>query len=268
MQIARLRRAPQAPLDSVVRAAVGWLTARARCGRSALHRPPAHRPTSWARVACAGSAPGCRSIASAAPISRPPFRKNRPPRSRTSSPACGTISAGSPASSPISTGCMHRRSEHPARGRHRRTIRISDDRFHRLRDDGKPALVLHRPSRQLGAPGACGGAASGSIRRCSYRPPNIRAISDAILEDPRRLHGHAGRHRPRRAGPARACARARPPCRHAGRPILRARGRRDLLRPHLQGQSAARAARPPLRMPDPRRARGAAARTGITSAVE
>ncbi len=241
--------------------AVGRRRRRMDRGRvAALHAP--HRPpTAWpmrGAGCCARSARGCRSIASAAPTSPPPFPKNRRRRSRPSSRRLGQ-------SRP------RRRRVRPSRPLRDLDIRSGPGRLTSSFDEPSADRVawharrrqagagLRRASRQLGTARA-GGRSATARRDVLYRPPNIRAIADAIVEIRAGCMGTlvpTGLDAPIKL--ARAL-RARRACRHAGRSVRRARRRRDVLRPHLQGQSADRAARPPHRLPDPRHPRGPAAR--------
>ncbi len=144
-------RGRRSPISSA--ASRGWKAARCSARSSSISRPDGHgseqiergiaaapaatrcsafspctrsapsgcsMPTRMANFAGAadahGSGRGCPSTASAAPISPRRFRKNRPPRSKQSCAASGTISAASAPSSPISTGCgtTTRRARRPA----------------------------------------------------------------------------------------------------------------------------------------------------------
>ena len=187
--------------------------------------------------------------------------KIRRPRSKRSCAASGTISAVSRPSSPISTAC-DLEPDPEAEGDIIYTPETSE-RFQQLARDGKPALIFaaHLANWELPALVAARYRLDTTVL---YRRPNIGAVSDAVHRHPRRQHGHAGC-RPvstRRSSSLRVL-RSRRPRRHAGRPALRQRRRRDLLRPPLQGQPAARAARAPRRLPDPRHRASCACPTGI-----
>ena len=88
--------------------------------------------------------------------------------------ACGTISAASRPSSPISTGMRDARPGRSRASRHRSIDRRRCERFQRLRDDGKPALVFAAHLAQLGNAGARRGAATGLHAHVLYRAPEHR----------------------------------------------------------------------------------------------
>ena len=116
----------------------------------------------------------------------------------------------------------------------------TEEGFHRLRRDGQPALIFaaHLANWELPALIATRFDLDTTVL---YRALNISAASDAIIQNSQRQHGQAGAHGSRRTVQARAHSRGRRACRHARRPALRERRRRDVLRPPVQGQSAHRA---------------------------
>ena len=131
---------------------------------------------------CAGSARCSRNTASAASNCARRFRKNPTPRSKRSSAGCGTISAASPSSSPISTSSASRVSA----GRRRTSSPIPGiegalrlDHQERQGDDR-----LCRASGQLGA---------ARRRRQADRRAIRRAVPAAEYRRRQRRHYQAAR---------------------------------------------------------------------------
>ena len=119
--------------------------------------------------------------------------------------------------------------------------------------------VLRLASRQLGALRRCRAPPTSSTCTSLYRPPNIAAIAEAVAQSRAGIMGTlvpTGLDAPIRL--ARALERGGHVAMLVDQHYV-ARRRRHVLRPHLQGQPAAGAARPPCRLPDPRRAHRAAA---------
>ena len=85
---------------------------------------------------------------------------------------------------------------------------VDTERFDRLANDGKPALIFAVASRQLGIAGDLRGhpwpRQRGAVPAAQYRRHRPLAA-----QNPRRQHGNADRHRPRRAGQDRRRAQAR-----------------------------------------------------------
>ncbi len=121
------------------------------------------------------------------------------------------------------------------------------DLFHQLRLDGKPALLFTSHLANWELLGLCRGGTTSSTLNDPLSPAEHRRDRRGGARS-RAPASWARWSRPAsmRRSSLRASLEARRPRRHAGRPALRARRRRDVLRPHLQGQSAARATRPAM----------------------
>ena len=129
------------------------------------------------------------------------------------------------------------------------------------------AAVLRRASRRTGRfPRASRRTLRASTARAVSRRPTSARSRDAIVELRAGCMGTlvpSGFDAPMQARHARSNTASN--AAHAGRPARLARRRRDVLRPHLQGQPAAGPARAPSRVPDPRRARACAWPTATSS---
>ena len=240
---------------------VGRVDSPSACS-SACARRSRPRPGQWpARWCCAGSGrwlprASRRSRQSGRRISGKIAGRDRSDPGRRH----GTISAGSPPNTPTSIGSGT-------------TTRRSRRRPHRARTEHVDRAV-HAPARRrqararslppISAIGSCrrwAAAATGSTARCSIGCPTSRASPMPSSKSARALHGHADSDRHRRA----ECS-SRGRCErgvHVGMLVDQhdARGIEvTFFGRALQGQPADRPACPPLRMPDPRHARGAAAR--------
>ncbi len=133
------------------------------------------------------------------------------------------------------------------------------DRYMRLANDGKPALVFAAHLANWELPAIC--AATYKLDSAVlYRRPNIPAIDRWLAKTRAASMGEMINTSLDAPVKIAQRTRARRPCRHAGRSVLRARRRGDVLRPQDQRQPAAGAAGAPFRLPDLRHARGAAAR--------
>ena len=139
--------------------------------------------------------------------------------------------------------------EHPTNSR----IELAQpdiERFHRLLDDGKPALIFAAHLANWELPAIC--AATYKLDSAVlYRRPNIAGIDRWLTETRIGQHGRVDLNRPLRADEDHRSARARRSCWHAGRSVLRARRSGGFLRPAHDGKSAAGSARAPFRLSDP-----------------
>ena len=135
----------------------------------------------------------------------------------------------------------------------------TSERFARLRDDGKPALIFtaHLANWELPALAA---AAYGLDTAILYRAPSVGTGGAGGAPDSHAQHGHPDPDRHRRAERGGRGARTRlrtSPCWWTS---ITTAARGHVLRTLVRVQLDDRAARAPLRLPDPRHARGPASR--------
>jgi KDO2-lipid IV(A) lauroyltransferase len=126
-------------------------------------------------------------------------------------------------------------------------------RFLGMMEDGKPALVFGAHYANWELPAVCA-AACNVDTAVLYRRPNIRAIDKWL-------------HTTRTANMGKLISTGRA-YRHAGRPVLCARGRCHFLWPPHEGQSPAGTPCPSLRLPDPRHPRCAPAEPSISRRID
>ena len=206
---------------------VGVLRAARGCGSMPLDATS----NCSALACCAPRAAGCRSIGSAAPIyGGLPGEVAGGDRS-ASCAACGTISAASAPSTPISTACgTTTREQRPGR-----IDRTDDTRAVRaqLRDDGKPALIFAAHLANWELPAVAGRQLRPRHHGALSPARTSATVADAIDAHPRRQHGPADppgstrrcrlRRRARSAAAMSACWSTS---------ITRAGVAGDVLRPH------------------------------------
>ena len=177
-----------------------------------------------------GPAPA-RSTGSAAPISPPPFRKNRRPRSSNPARRLGQSRPRRRPNSPISTGLGSSIPTHREHGRHRVHAGTPMRGFMQLRDDGKPALIFaaHLANWELPALVAdrYGLDTHGALPPPEYR----RGRATRSCKSAQAAWARWSRPASTRRSSSPRALEARRPCRPCWSTSITPRRRRDVLRP-------------------------------------